>query len=116
MKEIFKKKSVLVFMHSSRYSCKILMKLEFPRQVFEKKNRIPNFVKIRPVEAEVLYAHGLTDKREDRNEEANSRYSQFWRKRGKSRSFVHNFSFFIPKVYDVIFQNTVIFTIFFSVV
>ena len=66
-------------MYSSRYSCEILMKLEFPGQVFGKKKgiRLSNFVKIRRVGAEVFHAHGLTDKREGRNDEANSRYSQF---------------------------------------
>jgi hypothetical protein len=71
-------------MYSSRYSCAILMKLVFPGQVFGKKTRISNFVEIRPGGAEVFYAHGLTDKRGDRNDEANSRYSQFWRTRVKN--------------------------------
>jgi hypothetical protein len=74
-------------MYSSRYSCEILTKFEFPRQVFEKKHSISNFVRIRPVGAEVFYAHGLMDKREDRNDEANSRYSQFWQTRVKNRCF-----------------------------
>jgi hypothetical protein len=45
------------------------MKLEFSRQGFEK--HISNFMKIRPVEAELFHAHG------QKYEEANSRFSQF---------------------------------------
>ena len=36
-----------VFMYSTRYSCQILMKVEFSRQIFEKYT--PNFMKICPV-------------------------------------------------------------------
>ena len=36
---------------SARYSCQILMELEFSRQTFDKYSNI-NFMKIRPVEAE----------------------------------------------------------------
>ena len=37
------------------------MKLDFPRQIFEKKNtQIPNFMKIRPVGAE-FHTDGRTD-------------------------------------------------------
>jgi carbohydrate-binding DOMON domain-containing protein len=32
----YDKKYVLVFMYSTRYSCPILMKLEFSQQIFEK--------------------------------------------------------------------------------
>ena len=41
-------------MHSSRYSNRILMKREFSRQIFEKK-QISDFVKIRPVGAELFH-------------------------------------------------------------
>ena len=39
------------------------MKLEFPRQIFEKKIQILRFIKIRPVRAELFYADGRTDRR-----------------------------------------------------
>ena len=40
---------------------------------------ISNFMKIRLVGAELLHAGGRTDRRTDRHEEANSRFSQFLR-------------------------------------
>jgi len=47
-------------MSSTRYSCQILIKLEFSRQVFEKySNR--NFMKIHPVGAD-FFADGQTDR------------------------------------------------------
>ena len=46
------------------------MKLEFSRQIFE-NNQIWNFVKIRPVGAELFHTDGRTDKHND------SRFSQF---------------------------------------
>jgi hypothetical protein len=55
-----------------RYSCPILMKIESSRKIFEKNIQIPNFVKIRPVGAEVFHADGRTDMIE-----ANSRFSKF---------------------------------------
>ena len=45
------------------------MKLEFSRQIFEKKSS--NFMKIRPVGAELFCADGRTD----RHDEADSRSS-----------------------------------------
>jgi hypothetical protein len=45
-------------MRSTRCSCQILIKLEFPPQVFEKYSNT-NFMKIRPVGAELL-ADGQT--------------------------------------------------------
>jgi hypothetical protein len=47
------------------------MKLEFSRQVFEKNTQISIFIKIRPVEAELFYGDGRTD----RHDEAHSRFS-----------------------------------------
>ena len=52
------KKCILVGVWSTGYSSSILMKLEFSRQTFEKYS---NFMKIRPVEAEVSHADGRTD-------------------------------------------------------
>jgi hypothetical protein len=50
-----------------------MCKLDLFRQIFEKKTQISNFMKIRPVEAELLHADGRTD----RHEEADSPFSQF---------------------------------------
>jgi hypothetical protein len=47
----YNQKCILVFMLSIRYSCTIIMKLEFRRQICE-ESQISNFMKIRPVEAE----------------------------------------------------------------
>ena len=50
------------------------MKLEFPKQIFEKKNSNVKFhKKIRPVG----FALFNSDRRTDRHVEANSRFSQF---------------------------------------
>jgi hypothetical protein len=51
-----------VFMQSTQYCCQILIKLEFSRQIFEKKNntQISNFMKIRPMVAELFHADGQT--------------------------------------------------------
>jgi hypothetical protein len=46
-------------MYNTRYSCPILMKIEFPRQFFSKNIEISNFMKIRPVGAE--QTDGRTD-------------------------------------------------------
>ena len=43
-----------------RYSCQILTKLEFSRQIFEKNIKIQNFMKIRQVVAELFHADGQT--------------------------------------------------------
>ena len=51
--ERYDKKCVLVIMYSTRYSCQILMKLEFFRQILEQNTQIPNFMKICPVRAEL---------------------------------------------------------------
>ena len=50
-------------MYSTRYSCQILINLEFSPQIFEKKAWTPNFFKIRPVGAELFYADRQTDER-----------------------------------------------------
>ena len=39
----------------------VLIKLEFSRQISQKNIAIQNFMKIRPVEAELIYAGGRTD-------------------------------------------------------
>ena len=54
-------------MHSTRYSCRNVKKLEFSRHIFEKKKAcISNLIKIRPVGEELLYADRQKDKRADR--------------------------------------------------
>jgi hypothetical protein len=49
------------------------MKLEFSRQIL-KNIQISNFIKIRPVGAELFY----TDRRTDRHDETNSPFSQLF--------------------------------------
>jgi hypothetical protein len=56
-------------MRGTRYPCHIVIKLEFSRQVFEKHSNT-DFMKIRPVRAEF--------RADGQNDEANSRFSQFW--------------------------------------
>jgi hypothetical protein len=64
-------------MYSARYSCQILKKLEYSRQIFEKNIPISNFTKFRPVGAELFHAEGRTDGQTDRHGEDNSRFSKF---------------------------------------
>ena len=47
-------------MESTRYSCQILIKIGFFRQIFE-KSRTSNSIKIRPVEADLFHAYRQTD-------------------------------------------------------
>jgi hypothetical protein len=54
------------------YTCRILVRLEFSRLIFEKYS---NFMKIRQVGAELFHADGRTDRKIDN--EANSRFPQF---------------------------------------
>jgi len=51
-------------MSSTRYSCHILIKLEFSRQIFEKYSNIKLHL-IRPVGAELFHLDGRTDGRTD---------------------------------------------------
>jgi len=53
-------KCTLVFMYSTLHSCLILMNLHFLTDFF-KNTQISNFVKIRPVEAELFHADRRTD-------------------------------------------------------
>jgi hypothetical protein len=53
------------------------MELEFAQQVFEKYWNILNFMKIRPVGAELFHEDRQTDNQTARPDEANSRLSQF---------------------------------------
>ena len=63
------------------------MKLEFSRQIFEKKNtQISNFMKIRPLAAELFHAGRQTDIK------ANSRFSQFCEKPLKIIFMLYHFT------------------------
>ena len=59
-------------MLSALYFGKILMKLEFSRQISIKEAKIRNFIKIRPVIAELFHVDGQTDG----HDKANSCFSQ----------------------------------------
>jgi hypothetical protein len=48
-------------MYINRYACQIPLKLEFSRQIF-KYTQISNFMKIRPVGAELFHADGRTNR------------------------------------------------------
>ena len=52
------------------------MELKFSQQ-FSKNTQTSNFLKIRPVEAELFHASRRTDRRADQQTEAKSRFSQF---------------------------------------
>ena len=67
---------------SAGYSCPILMKLEFYPQIFEKNNVISNFIKFRPARAEFFHGDRQMDNGQ-KNDEANSGFSQIFRKRLK---------------------------------
>jgi len=62
----------------TRHACRVLMKLEFSRQIFKKHSK---FMKIRPGRADFFY-RGRTHTQTRRN----SRFSQFWEraKNGKA--------------------------------
>jgi len=62
---------------STRYSCQILMKFDFSRQIFE-NTQISNFMTIRPVGAELFHADGRTDGQTNKRDAANNRFSQFF--------------------------------------
>ena len=68
-------KPALVFMYSARYSCHILIKLEFSRQIFV-KHRNTKFHENLSSGSRVV-ARGRTDGRTDRHDGANGRFSQF---------------------------------------
>jgi len=48
-------------------------------------------MKIRPMGAELFHADGRTDTQTDRNDETNSRFSQFWKKHLKGSRFTSSF-------------------------
>jgi len=53
-------KCILVCMIITRYSCKILMKIDFLEK-FSKNTQIAYYIKIRPVGAEMFREDGRTD-------------------------------------------------------
>jgi hypothetical protein len=63
-------KCISVFMYSTGYSCQILMKLEFSRQIFQKYSNIK--FHLNPSSGSRV-PRGRTD----RHDESNSRFSQF---------------------------------------
>jgi hypothetical protein len=56
----YRQKCRNVFMESIRYSCRILMKLEFSRQIFGKEPQIVSFIKIRTLGAQPSHAYRQT--------------------------------------------------------
>jgi len=70
---------ILVFTTNTYYSCQLLIKLEFSRQIFI--NIQSNFMKILPLGAEFFHA----DRRTDRHDENNRQFSNFFRKCLKTR-------------------------------
>jgi hypothetical protein len=55
------KKCVLVFMQSTSHSCQIYNKTSSFLDIFSGNTQISNFIKIRPVGAELFHADGRTD-------------------------------------------------------
>jgi hypothetical protein len=62
---IYYHKFTQVFIRGTRYSCHILTKLALSPQISEKRAN-KNFMKIRPVGAELFHADWLTDRQTDR--------------------------------------------------
>jgi len=69
----YDQKFILAFMESTRYYCHILIKFEFSPHIFENYS---DFLKPFSVGAE-LFHFLQTDRRTDRHDEANSRFSLF---------------------------------------
>jgi hypothetical protein len=55
----YDRKCIFVFVYSASYSCPILKKIEFSRQIFEKYS---NFMKISHLGAELFHADGQTER------------------------------------------------------
>jgi hypothetical protein len=58
-------REIIVHVHTSscevpRYSCHVVIKLEFSRQIFEKNTQMSNLMKIGPVGAELFHADERT--------------------------------------------------------
>jgi hypothetical protein len=65
-------------MSSTRYSCQILMKLEFSRHIFEKSLNIRFDENSSNVIGVVPCGQTKADRQTDRNNEANNHFSQFY--------------------------------------
>jgi hypothetical protein len=82
-------KCILVFMWSTLYSCHILMKLEFSRQIFEKCSNIKFHEN--PSSGSRFVSCGMTSGT-DRQNEAKCRFSQFCESAQKFNQFWKSFS------------------------
>jgi hypothetical protein len=92
-------------MQHTRHSCQILIKLEFSRQIFEKKLKhqiSPKFVELEPsrsmrmdgwMDGRPSRTDGRTDRQTDRHDEANSRFPQFCERALKPSSLIHQTCF-----------------------
>jgi hypothetical protein len=69
--------------------CPILGKLEFSRTNFRKILKYQNFMKIRPVGAELFHADRQTDGHTDGHDEGNSRYSQYCERASHTHTHTH---------------------------
>jgi len=75
-------------MYGTRYSCQVLSKLEFSRQIFEKQPNL-KFHENTSSGSPVVPC-GQTDKVRERHDKANSRFSQFCKPAQKSSYLSHN--------------------------
>jgi len=71
----YDQKFIVVFKYKIRYSCQILMKLEFYRQIFEKYTNIKLYEN--PFSWSWGVPFGRADRHTNKHDEAKSRYSQF---------------------------------------
>jgi hypothetical protein len=67
-------------MLSARYSCHILLTLEFSGQIFRKKYSDIKFYENPSSGSELFHADGRTDGRIDRHDGANSRFLQLYKR------------------------------------
>jgi len=74
--EKYDKKCTLVSMQILHYSCPILMRLEFSRNIFDKYSKMKRHEN--PCSVSRFVPCGMADWRTDRHDEAKSRFSQFY--------------------------------------
>ena len=109
----YDQKCISVFMYSTRYSCQILMKLNFLNR-FSKNTQIQSFMR-NPSSGSRVFPCGQTDgkanRQADRYDEAYSRFSQFLRTRRETstscayRVFM-SFVWFFQKAAVIILHKT----------